>query len=535
MNTIKEIIKGLSPNRYIPKSNKDELNKLIDELDKIKYEKLIEGLKEVISASKFTKKLKDTLDNLTKDLQEDGLTTNEACDLIEEAIKEIQDDNLENILDGECDRYNKFTESNPAEYVSYDKTNNKYVFNNTVTKFSKKNKVDIIKKIKQNLGEEKGKNFGNFSSHKKIQYKSKKIIIYITEDNKAYFDFNHIINLLDDVKAKNKKYDEYKTDIVLYDIRDNTVGGFYVKEFVNQETFYKILLHSNSSFARKFKDEIAKILDTLTNQGQITIKNDTIVIKEPVKKPIEYFETEYVYTQTYDNIMLVNFAKERINEFKKVNWNKYLNRHIMYFFIITLEDPLGLGRILCKPGYSCDLLDRIKKLGSEYKCKFYLIGLKLVHSVQDETNFHALLKRKYPEFVVDLKIGSQEKEEIYVFDKELYKTYLNFVDKGEFNEQSIKLEKEAEELITNYFDNMEKNFEVELINKSRQINRIDKIVNQYQQNTVIAVTNKQYDYMLEVLKENNRHEEVMKDKEIIMKDKEIELKKVELDMFKASR
>ncbi len=535
MNTLKEIIKSLNPNRYIPKSNKDEINKLITELDKIKYKKLIEGLTEVINATKYTKKLKETLDNLTKDLQEDDLTTTDLCDLIEEAIKEIQDDNLENILDAECDRYNKFTESNPAEYVSYDTTNNKYTFNNTIVKFSKKNKVDLIKKIKEKLGEEKREKFSNFISHKKIQYKGKKIIIYLSKDNKAYFDINHVINLLDEVKAKNKKYDEYKDQIILYDIRDNQFGGFYIKEFVNQETFYKILLHSNSSFARKFKDEIAKILDTLTNQGQITIINDKIAIKEPVKKPIEYFESEYVYTQTYDNIMLVNFAKERIREFKKVNWNKYLNRHIMYFFVITLEDPLGLNRILCKPGYSSDFLDRIKKLPTEYKCKFYLIGLKLVHSVQDEKQFHSLLKKKYPELVVDLKIGNQEKDEIYVFDKELYKTYLSFVDIGEFNDKEIKLEKEAEELITDYFENMEKNFEIELLSKSKQINRIDKIVNQYQQNTVIAITNKQYDYLLDVLKENNRHEEIMKDKEIIMKDKEIELKKVELEIIKASK
>ena len=89
---------------------------------------------------------------------------------------------------------------------------------------------------------------------------------------------------------------------------------------------------------------------------------------------------------------------------------------------------------------------------------------------------------------------------------------------------------------------MERNFENELMDKMKQINRIDKIVNQYQQNTVIAITNKQYDYLLDVLKENNRHEEIMKDKEIIMKDKEIvmkdkeiELKKVELEIIKASK
>ncbi len=533
MNSIINIIKSLTPNKYIPKPDKTELERLANELDKIKYHKLIECLKEVISSSKCTKKLKDTLDNLTKDLKEEGLTTNDACDLIEEAIKEIQDENLEDTLDKECERYNKFTESNPAEHVSYDKTNNKFVFNNTIIKFSKKNKSELIKKVKEKLGEEKRKIFSKFYSHKKIEYKGKKIIIYLTKDNEAYFDINHIINLLDEVKVKNKKYDEYKNEIVLYDIRDNEFGGFYIKEFVNQETFYKILLHSNSSFARKFKDEIAKILDTLTQQGKIIIQNDKLVIKEQIKKPIDYLDLEYVFTQTYDNIQLVNFAKERIKEFKKVNWNKYLNRHIMYFFIITLEDPLGLNRILCKPGYSSDLIDRLKKLPSEYKCKFYLIGLKLVHSVQDEKQFHALLKKKFPEFVVDLKIGAHDKEETYVFDKELYKTFLSFADIGEFNDKEVKLEKEAEELITDYFENMERNFEIELMNKMKQLNQIEKIVNIYQQNMLIATNNRHYDFL--ELKEKHRHIEVMKDKEIIIKDKDIELKKLELQIIQSTK
>jgi hypothetical protein len=317
MNSIINIIKGLSPNKYIGKNDKAELEKLAGELDKIKYEKLIEGLKDVISASKYTKKLKDTLDNLTQNLKEDGLTTNNACELIEEAIKEIQDENLEENLDKECERYNKFSEANPAEYIYYNKTKDRFILDINGTTKSKKKLSEAIILLKEKIGQEKRENFVKFLSLKKIEYSGKKIIIYLSENNKAYFDINHIINLLDD-KAKNKKYDEYKSDIILYDIRDNEVGGFYIKEFVNQETFYKILLHSNSSFAKKFKDEIAKILDSLTQQGQIVIKNDSIVIKENIKKPIEYLDLEYVYTQTYDNPQLVNFAKERIKEFKKI-------------------------------------------------------------------------------------------------------------------------------------------------------------------------------------------------------------------------
>ena len=355
----------------------------------------------------------------------------------------------------------------------------------------------------------------------------------MTENNKPYFDINHVINLLGD-KSKKDKYTEYKNEIVLYDIRDNDFGGFYVKEFINQETFYKILLHSNSSFARKFKDEIAKILDSLTNQGSIQISNNKLVLVEN-KKPIEYLTDEYNYVQTYNNENLLNFVKEKIKNFKKSNWNKYLNRHVMYFFIITLEDPNGLNKILCKIGYSCDLLKRIKSLEGEYKCKFYLIGIKLVHNVQDEKEFHNLLKKKFQELSVDLKIGSHDKDETYVFDINLYETYLNYVDKGEFNLKEIEIEEETKKILKEYFENIEERYEKELLLKIRPNIEICKIKSIEQKEYAIELNTKYYDYMLMSLKESNRHKEVMKDKDIILKDKDIELKKIELEILKISK
>ena len=105
----------------------------------------------------------------------------------------------------------------------------------------------------------------------------------------------------------------------------------------------------------------------------------------------------------------------------------------MYMFIITLDDPDGLNRILSKIGYTCDLAERIRSLQNEYKCKFYLIGLKTVYSVQDEKDFHRSLKSVFPEFTVNLKIGSNDKDETYVFDINLYKTFANYIDKIKFN------------------------------------------------------------------------------------------------------
>ena len=442
----------------------------------------------------------------------------------------------------ECDRYNKFTENNPAEYIKYNKNKELYILNYVDNEVASKKLKKLIAQLKEKLVHEKEKKFLKIVDLRKIEYKGKKIIIYLS-DNKAYFDINHVISLFDDIKSKKDKYNEYKGNIVLYDFRDNKYGGFYIKEFINQETFFKMLLHTNSIFSNKFKNDVAKLLDSLTNNGMITITNNNMVAI--TKKPNEYIIEEYNYTQTYENENLLGLAKERIKECKKTNWNKFLKKHVMYFFLITLEDPDGLNRILCKIGYSCNLIDRFKSLESEYKCKFYLLGLKLVNSVMDEKEFHTLLKRKYPEFIVNLKIGMHDKDETYVFDKDLYKTFLDYVDKVEFTSNENSIEEESNKIINNYLDNIEGRFEMEIIQKFRQIVRIDSITNEFQKDAVININKSHYELLL--IKEANnyklsemklKNEFQLKHREFdhkeTMMDKEIELMKIKLEIAKVN-
>lgn len=542
MNSILSIIKSLTPSRYIVKSEKTELENLCKNLDETKYEKLIPVINNIITSTIYTKKLKETVDDLLKELTEEEIKQeNNLIEEIKEEIKEIYEEDLEKKLDNLCERYNKFTESNPAEYIYFDKSKNKYILDYKGKRQSKKNISEISILLKNKLGEELSVKVVKLHAIKKIEYSGKKIIIYLTENNEAYFDINHVINLIDNKNQKNK-YFEYKNEIEKYDIRDNEYGGFYVKEFINQETFYRILLHSNSIFARKFKDEISKILDVLTKKGLMQIVNDKIVLVEN-KKPIEYLIDDPKYIQTYGNVKLVNYVKERITEFKKSNWNKYLHKHIMYLFITTLEDPQRLNRILCKIGYSCDLLSRIKSLEGEYKCKFYLIGVKLVHNIQDEKEFHNLLKKQHPELIVDLKINNIDKDECYVFDINLYQTYLNYVDRDIYNIKELEIEEETKLIMNEYLDNMEERYEKELLLKMKSNINIGEIKTVEQKEYAIELNNKYYDYMLQkescikyydlmTLKELNHHKEVMKK---IESEKEIRLKEIELEILKLSK
>ena len=510
--TLSENISNLNHGEYITKSQKDIILDLSSKINNSNQKSidLKKYLQNFTSSKKLSKKLKLITLKIIEEIKKE--TNIDEIQIIDNI------DDLEKNLDYECHRYNKYTENNPTEYISYDRQKERYILNYNKVIYKRKNLEELIVILKKNIGDKCGNKFSDFIPHKNIQYKNKKIIIYKLA-NIFYFDLNHIIELFEDLTAKNKKYAEYKDDIKYYSFRENNHKGFYIKEFIDKETFFKILLHTNSIFTNKFKDDISKILDELSNDNKLVISDDKLILK----KPIDNFIENYVYTQTYDNQDLLDFIKKEIINTKKINWNKYVNKHIMYFFVITLEDPNGLNRILCKIGYSCDLIDRFKSLETEFKCKFYLMGIKTVFNIQDEKEFHALLKRKFPELVVNMKIGNHDKDETYVFDIELYKTYLCYVDKVPFTNEENKLEKDAEFIISSYFGNIEQRFEMELLLKFKNIVKLENITNLHQENIANSLIKVYYD--LYKLRETNRHLEEMK-------NKEIELKKIELEITK---
>jgi prophage antirepressor-like protein len=499
--------------------DKNEIKELKERLDKVKYDKLIECLEEIVGLKKYTKKIDTKVNNLFENLKDDEISYEEANKLIKETIKEIEDENLEEELDCECERYNKFTESNPAEFIKYNKSNNYFIL--TIDKKEKKSKKleKLIKIKREKIEHDFGKKYPEFVSCKKIKYQDKKVIIYLTNQNKAYFYLNHVVNLLN-TKTTKDKYKEYKNEIEIYNIRNNKHGGIYIKEFINQEIFYKILLHSNSKFAKEFKNEIAMILDKLTNNGSLIISNNKLELNE---NKVELLTNEYIYTQTYDNEEMIDFIKKRIEALKNIGWNKYVKKNVMYCFVTTLDDQSGMNRILCKIGYTYNLINRIISLENEYKCKFYLIGLKLLGGEDDEKEFHKLLKKKYKELSVEFKIGQHNKDEIYVFDINLYKEFVEYQDKVEFSNIEIELEEESKKIMNDYYKNIIERFEVELLKKMTKVVKIENIINKYQREVVLKQNDKYYEYI--ILKENHRHDE-------IMIDKTIELKKIELEMLK---
>jgi hypothetical protein len=129
MQAIKTLITTFTYGKYIVKDDKTKLEELNKSLVDIKYEKLKEELEQLITKSKFTKKSLDNINKLINDIKEDGITIKQATVMIEDIIKEIEDDNLEEKLDSMCERYMKYSESNPAEHIYHDKNKNRYILN----------------------------------------------------------------------------------------------------------------------------------------------------------------------------------------------------------------------------------------------------------------------------------------------------------------------------------------------------------------------------------------------------------------------
>lgn len=183
MNTIKQIFSNLSIGKYISRDDKTKLEKLRSELDNTQHQKLCKELEELINKNKLSKKSYETITKLLEALNNEETTTQDTNILLEEAIKFIDDDLLEDKLDKACERYMKFTENNPAEFITYDIKNKNYILRYNNNNNSSKDLNKLIIKLKENYYK-KEKNFPKIVPHQKIEYKNKKIIIYMTEDMK---------------------------------------------------------------------------------------------------------------------------------------------------------------------------------------------------------------------------------------------------------------------------------------------------------------------------------------------------------------
>jgi hypothetical protein len=145
-----EIFKNLQQSVHIKKSYKNELTDIMSSVNNTDLKKII---KKIIDSKIYTKFLKTEVDTFMKKhpIKE---KVNENTEIVI-----INDITLENTLDSKCNRYNKYTESNPAEHIKYNKTRNNYVLVYNKKENTSKDLSKLIIMLKEKLAHENSKLF----------------------------------------------------------------------------------------------------------------------------------------------------------------------------------------------------------------------------------------------------------------------------------------------------------------------------------------------------------------------------------------
>ena len=489
LSNLKKKMEGSGEKIKLNSFYKEEVKGIIQGLEVYKTNKKVNDLIQVLETTikcksgSLAKKHRDAILKLLVELEtltEENLTEDQEQQ-ISDLIQEIQEEFLETELDMECGRYNKYTQKNPAPYINLD--GNQYRLRLSGQNIQRSSDLNqLTEKLKTEILPAK---FGHFLNEiggaKQIMYNHQKIIIYKhPETNEPLYDLNHTIRLCTNSETTNAEmeYKRNKNRIKCRSCKDNEFGGFYVKEFISQQDFYEMILHSTTQFSQRFKSELSILLDKWTRDGIFAIDNNQI-ISAPVIPEDPFLESpdKYHYTQTYHNYELVDFVKGLIKRQQKDCWRKYHKKHVMYLILILCRDPLDKNRIIVKIGYSHDFIQRLNQLRSENEnCNVYVLGLKYVNSQTDEKEFHKLLHLKFPL----LRVHVEARQEYYVFDKDLWKEFSVFDDSTctPSQDRLEEMDSETESVLEEYFGNLEERMEFGLIQKT--VIQIELIQNEHQ-------------------------------------------------------
>jgi len=344
------------------------------------------------------------------------------------SVKEVEE-----LLDGKIKKYS-FNENHPMDHVSYHKRDKIYQVS-----IDKKYNIERLEEAcnlaKEFITEKSDADHRDFLGKKKFDYKGHYFVTYWI-DNKLYFDIQHIISVLNLKNThRNEKYNEFSDYIKFYSWHQNTFGGYILRELIDEEGMYQIILSSNSVLSKSFKKNVSKILVMLRQSGGLVIVDDELEfqpITEPHSNKLAFHvkDIQYNHLFSYTNHVDVREIHSYIDYASHINIIKYVNTPVMYMFVVTLDIPTTY--ILVKIGYTENISARIKSLKSEFKSNFFLLNLKRVTSRSAEEQFHREIKSVYPEFVqkyvIKTKQKSTDKDEIYKFSNKLYSEFDSIIN-----------------------------------------------------------------------------------------------------------
>lgn len=536
MNDLKDTINEIPKLKYIKKSTieyiKNNLEK-VKECATTKENNCIDNMLTIISNPIL--KIDDK-NNLIK-------LTNPIINAINKYQEEYEDENnedevdnnllieeVEELLDGKIHKYNKFNENHPMEGVSWNKSKELWRFNNEkYDKTSKKLDIIIIY-AKEELFPIKKEKILKIWDKLKFIYSNHYFISY-WHNNEPFFDIQHIISILNLKQSYVKeKYNEFSDKIQFYHWHKNKFDGYILRELISEKTMYKIILSSNSTFSKKFKDDVSDILIKLRKENKLEITNNKISLKSS-KKIINndlnnsmILKTPYESKLcTYDSFEDVNYVQHLLHIGANTPLSKYINKNVLYAFILTLK--LNHDNIIIKFGFTDDIITRFKTLTQEYGCEIFFVGAKLINVPKDERKFHDIIKQKYPYCIQPYSINGKDKNELYKLTSCLITEFDNYNLIEEEEEcDKIKYSKEEKEVI-DYIQQQVSIFlnYISTCNYDNNKLRFDYLITK--ENSLI----RDKDILLSKLKYDN----IDKDKDIILaninKEKDITLAKLKYD------
>lgn len=379
--------------------------------------------------------------------------------------EDILDDKLsiteieKNVLDKKVPKYNKYDEKHPMIGITFNDNKQKYQIKyDDIDTYTKKLETAVTK-IKEKMALKNTDNFLENSVKKTFTYKDHYFISY-WHKNEPYFDIQHIISLLNlNISYIKEKYNEFANQIVYCLWHKNEFGGYILRELITTKCMHKIVMSSNSKLSKSFKDDIADILEDLRKKDKLYITNEKLGTKKSGKKKYKNVDTEkQIYLENiptaysayrYNNPNNVLYANTLILCGKHIAFTKYLNKHVLYAFLMPLKTDNPC--IIIKFGYTENIQQRVEDtLPKEYGCPVFLIGLKVIKGRSDEKIFHDALKLRYPELHMGTEINRVDKIELYGLHPILIKEFNNFLTDNfdnEIIEESTKLTKEEQDTI----------------------------------------------------------------------------------------
>ena len=317
-------------------------------------------------------------------------------------------------LDSKIPKYTKYTQQNPMIGVSWDAKRKSYNIEYKNIKTRNKN-LDIACQMVINcIGGNRTLHLDNIPATDYFVH-SNHYFVCFWHNGEPYFDIQHIISVLNlKTTSWNNKYADFSDEIEYHTWHQNEHGGYILRELIPEQTMYGIILSSESILSKSFKVNVSKILVDLRKAGQLNVTNEKVELV-PITEPPSMGVLHRPCT--YDSPEDCMYAQDLVYQGSITSLSKYIGRHVLYIFIVRL--PTGHNNIIIKIGYTEDIIDRLTTLVYEYKCGFYFLKIKLLSGKKDESNFHKLIKKKYPDLIEQHTIRSKDKIELYKLNQVL--------------------------------------------------------------------------------------------------------------------